>query len=332
MGPVGLTGTTGNGLDTIQCNLPTSGVVLPAGLAQTDVTALATFLTSNTDLYAATPFDEVTTWYSILLSAFSTSSTSDTSRLTFVTNLPHWSSTATSGTQASTALSCSFLAAVTDTTYRNPAALRAYLAPRVVQQLSSSVTALSGSALEGVLYRQQTFNVDGLHLGPFQRTNCLFNTTLDYIVCRNFTNAGANAMYMWSCTQVKTPATPAVVGPYAPSIQTVPVTPPIVNRTTTTSTTTTTTTAPTSSTSTSTTTTTTCPPPLARPPHPRQQHRILAPQAPQPQRPQTPHCSSHQQVETRPRPQRAKGRHAALDADVHRYREQHGAVGDGTRR
>ncbi|KPA81299.1 receptor-type adenylate cyclase a-like protein [Leptomonas pyrrhocoris] len=199
-----------------QFRFPINGVMVLSGLTASDMPSLAAHMQSSKKLYAVILFDEFTALYSDFQTHFPATKLSSTSRLLFVTNLSHWRGGGSSRSATVPALTESFVAAVPDSAQQTPAALRAYLASRVLQQLSSSVSVPSSSALRNVLYQKQILNVDGLQLGPFQLTNCDYSTTLDSFTCHEFLNAGAAALYVWSYERVRDPSTPVMGGPYLP--------------------------------------------------------------------------------------------------------------------
>ena len=199
-------------------NFSTIGITLLAGVQEGDIVPMREFLKTFPKAKLVVPFDDFVRLYDAFMSAFKKANPSTQGRLLFVTNLPHWRSTMATNQGPAAALTASFLAAVPDANYQAPAAMRAYLASRVLQQLSSSVSTPTSSALKDALYEAQLLNVDGLPLGPFQLTNCSYTAALDSIRCDNFTNAGAAALYVWPFERVLHPGYDMLVGPYVATI------------------------------------------------------------------------------------------------------------------
>ncbi|KPI84909.1 receptor-type adenylate cyclase a-like protein [Leptomonas seymouri] len=217
MESAGLTDIVTFGTNTKEFPFPTDGVMLLSGLRESDVPLLAAHMWTYPKVYAVILFDEFTALYTAVQAHFPALNTSTASRLLFVTNLPRWTAGGSDQPTNATGLTASFLAAITDPTYQTPAAMRAYLASRVLRLLSSSASLPSSSALKDALYHTQVLNVDDLKLGPFQMSNCSYSLSQSSFVCNNFTNGGATLLYVWSYERVLDSAVDTMAGPYTVS-------------------------------------------------------------------------------------------------------------------
>ncbi|KAK7196155.1 receptor-type adenylate cyclase a-like protein [Novymonas esmeraldas] len=181
--------TSGEALSS--SDLPSSGLILLAGMMKSDIDTMGTHLGANPGAKVVLLLDDMTQFYSSIRSTYGSSAYSD--RVLFATNLPPWVTKTTE-----TAFSKNFFASVPGPDFYAPAAMRTYLAARVLDVISSQALSPTLQGLFDSLYAQQVLVVDGLVLAPYQLNRCVYSTSDNQLQCAGFLNGGAVDTNVWT--------------------------------------------------------------------------------------------------------------------------------------